>query len=90
MTPELPAMLLREGMQLLGTVAAPVMGALLVVGLLVGVLQAATQINDPAVGALPRLIVAGVACMVFGGWMVTRFAAFFISAVHRMAAAGLG
>ncbi len=90
MTPELPAMLMREGMQLLAVVAAPLMGALLVVGLIVGILQAATQINDPAVGALPRLIAAGLAILFFGGWMITRFAAFFVSAAHRMAETGLG
>ena len=44
---EMPAGLMREGFLLLAATAGPFIGGLLVVGLVVGVLQAATQINDP-------------------------------------------
>ena len=47
--------LLHNALLQLATVGGPVLAALLVVGLVVGVLQAATQINDPAVGFVPRL-----------------------------------
>ena len=56
MSPELPSSLLREGLMLLGTGGAPLFAAALLVGLLVGVLQAATQINDPATGFLASSI----------------------------------
>jgi flagellar biosynthesis protein FliQ len=82
---DLPAALLREGLLLVGTVSAPLLLTLLVVGLFVGVLQAATQINDAAVGFVPRLLAAAVACWLLGGWMVQRLAGFFASAVERMA-----
>lgn len=68
--------LFREAMVLLGVVSLPLFGALLIVGLVVGVLQAATQINDPAVGAIPRLAVAVLVCVLLGGWMTSRMAAF--------------
>jgi flagellar biosynthesis protein FliQ len=58
-TPELPGALLREALLLLAAVGGPVLGALLLVGLVVGVLQAATQVNDAAVGFLPRAAAAG-------------------------------
>ena len=50
MSTDLPSSLMREGFAVLASVGGPFVLALLVVGLLVGLLQAATQINDPAVG----------------------------------------
>jgi flagellar biosynthetic protein FliQ len=68
--------LFHQGLITLATVAGPMLLALLGVGLLTGILQAATQINDPAVSFLPRLLAAGAICALFGGWMVTRLAHF--------------
>jgi len=45
MTMDLPSALLREGFAMLATGGGPFVGALLVVGLVVGLLQAATQIK---------------------------------------------
>ena len=84
MNADLPAMLLREGLLLVATVGAPVLLALLAVGMLVGILQAATQINDPAVGFLPRLATVVVVVWLLGGWMVGRLSGFLISAMQRM------
>lgn len=80
------AMLLKEGLVLLATTGAPIFLTLLGVGLAIGVLQAATQVNDPAVGALPRLAVVLFMAMVLGGWMMHRLSTFFGSALERMAA----
>ncbi len=85
MTPELPTALLREGLALVGATSAPLLLALLVVGLVVGVLQAATQINDPAVSFVPRLVAAIAALWFLGSWMIHRFATFFATALERMA-----
>jgi flagellar biosynthesis protein FliQ len=80
----LPANLVREGILVLVSVGGPVLGALLVVGLVVGVLQAATQINDPAVGFVPRLL-AGIAVVAFmGGWILERLARYFAFALQRI------
>lgn len=73
---DLVSSLFREGMSLLMVVGGPLFGTLLVVGLITGILQAATQINDPAVGAIPRLAAALLTCVLLGGWMATRLAAF--------------
>lgn len=85
---ELPAALLREGFSLIGTVGGPLFAALFIGGLVVGVLQAATQINDPAVGFLPRLLIALGTLAFFGGWMLERMAAFVASALQRMGGVG--
>lgn len=81
---DLPGTLTREGLMLLSTTAGPVIGVLLVIGLVVGVFQAATQINDPAVGFLPRFAAALLTAWIFGGWLMERYAAFFTSSLNRM------
>jgi flagellar biosynthetic protein FliQ len=73
--------LFHQGLIVLGTVAAPLLIALLVVGIATGILQSATQINDPAVGFLPRLAVAAAVCYALGGWMVRSLAEFLAHAL---------
>ncbi len=52
-------------------VSAPVLLVVLVVGLLVSVFQAATQINEATLSFVPK-IVAAVAVLVFAGpWMMS-------------------
>ena len=80
----LPATLTREGFMLLATTTGPIIGALLVIGLCVGIFQAATQINDPAVGFLPRFAAAIVAVWLLGGWIMERYSSFFAHSLERM------
>ena len=44
----------------------------LLVGLVVAVFQAATQINEQTLSFLPRLIATLAATMLFGPWMLQR------------------
>jgi flagellar biosynthesis protein FliQ len=85
MSPDLPAALLREGLLLVASVGGPLFATILVVGLLVGVLQAATQVNDSAVAFLPRAAAAVLVCWLSGRWMMERMAAFLGHAITRMA-----
>jgi flagellar biosynthetic protein FliQ len=61
----------QQGLYLLLMVAAPVLLTVLVVGLVVSVFQAATQINEATLSFVPK-IVAAVAVLAFAGpWMMT-------------------
>jgi len=81
---DLPGALTREGFLLLATTCGPIIGALLLIGLVVGVFQAATQINDPAVGFLPRFGVALLGAWALGRWVLERYAHYFADALQRM------
>ena len=81
---DMPGALTREGFVLLATTSGPIIGALLVIGLCVGIFQAATQINDPAVGFLPRFAAAILAVWFLGGWLLEKYSSFFASALQRM------
>jgi flagellar biosynthesis protein FliQ len=77
--------LFREGMMLLAVVGGPLLGGLLVVGLIVGVLQSATQIQEPSVGAVPRIATVVLLAVFLGPWMVERLAKFLQMSMERMA-----
>jgi flagellar biosynthesis protein FliQ len=77
--------LFREGMTLLAVVGGPLLGGLLVVGLVIGVLQSATQIQEPSVGAVPRIATVVLLTIFLGPWMMERLARFLHVAIERMA-----
>jgi flagellar biosynthesis protein FliQ len=61
----------QQGLFTLLTVAAPVLLTVLVVGLLVSIFQAATQINEATLSFVPKIL-AAVAVLGFAGpWMIT-------------------
>jgi flagellar biosynthesis protein FliQ len=51
-------------------VCLPVLGLTLVVGLAISVLQVVTQVQEMSLSFVPKLVVAGVATIVFGPWML--------------------
>jgi flagellar biosynthesis protein FliQ len=75
----------RESLSLLFITGGPVIVTLAIVGLVIGILQAATQVNDPAIGFLPRAIILGALVMTFGGWFVNSYATFLVKVAERMA-----
>jgi flagellar biosynthesis protein FliQ len=85
MTLEVPASLLKEGLVLVGTVGGPIFLVMLGVGLVMGILQAATQINDTAVGFLPRAFAAAACLWLAGGWMMERMSGYLAQSIVRMA-----
>ena len=50
--------------------ALPVLGAALVVGILVGMFQAATQINEATLSFIPKLLVMAIVIGIGGPWML--------------------
>jgi len=78
----------REALVVALVTAAPPLLAALLVGLLVGILQAATQVQEPALGVGPRLAAVLGALAVAGPWMaaqLVRFAATSLELALRAA-----
>jgi len=61
----------QQGLYLLLMVAAPVLLTVLVVGLVVSIFQAATQINEATLSFVPKMIAAVAVMMVAGPWMLS-------------------
>jgi flagellar biosynthetic protein FliQ len=61
----------QEALLMLLMVSAPVLGAALVVGLLVSLFQAVTQIHEATLAFVPKLIAVIAAFAIAGPWMLT-------------------
>ena len=57
-------------------IAAPLLLSALAIGLLVGMFQAATQINEMTLSFIPKLGILVIALFVFGPWMLRTIVAF--------------
>ena len=61
----------QQGLYVLLMVSAPILIAVLVVGLVVSVFQAATQINEATLSFVPKVVAAVAVLALTGPWMLT-------------------
>jgi flagellar biosynthetic protein FliQ len=71
MTPESVMTLGRNAMEVTLMVAAPMLLVALIIGLIVSIFQAATQINEATLSFIPKLVGIFVALVVAGPWMLS-------------------
>jgi flagellar biosynthetic protein FliQ len=71
MTPEAVMNMGRDAMEITLLVAGPLLLVVLVVGLIVSIFQAATQINEATLSFIPKLVGVFVTLVVAGPWMLT-------------------
>ena len=71
MTPESVMTIGRHAMEVTLMVAAPILLVVLVIGLLVSIFQAATQINESTLSFIPKLVGVFVALVIAGPWMLS-------------------
>ncbi|GAB3480956.1 flagellar biosynthesis protein FliQ [Marinomonas epiphytica] len=76
MDPQVALDLYGQGFYLIVVIVGVVMMPSLLVGLLVSVFQAATQINEQTLSFLPRLIVTILVLMQLGPWILTELVDF--------------
>ena len=70
MTPESIMEIGQHALYVAMLVAAPLLLTALAVGLLVGVIQAATQINEMTLSFIPKLIAMALVALITGPWML--------------------
>lgn len=66
----------REGFLLALLLAAPVLVAALIAGVVTGLLTAFTQIQDPSVSLVPRVVAVGAAIVLFAPSIASQLVAF--------------
>ena len=71
MTPESVMSMGRNAMEVTLMVAAPMLLVALIIGLIVSIFQAATQINEATLSFIPKLVGIFVALIVAGPWMLS-------------------
>ncbi|HEV7814105.1 MAG TPA: flagellar biosynthesis protein FliQ [Janthinobacterium sp.] len=71
MTPESVMSMGRHALEITLMIAAPMLLVALVIGLIVSIFQAATQINESTLSFIPKLVGVFVALVVAGPWMLS-------------------
>ncbi|MGQ9725257.1 MAG: flagellar biosynthesis protein FliQ [Tepidimonas sp.] len=71
MEPQAVLTIAQQAMFILLAVAAPVLGTVLVVGLVISLFQALTQINEATLSFVPKLVAAVAVAALTGPWMLT-------------------
>ncbi len=61
----------QEALLMLLMVSAPVLAVVLIVGLVIGLFQAVTQINEATLAFVPKLVAAVAVFAIAGPWMLT-------------------
>lgn len=72
MTPEVVMDIFADALYLVILMLVVIVGPGLLVGLVVSMFQAATQINEQTLSFLPRLLVTLIVIIVWGPWMLTQ------------------
>jgi flagellar biosynthetic protein FliQ len=68
--------LLKQSLITTAMIGAPVLLTIMVVGLLISILQVATQIQEMTLTFIPKLIVTVMVLLVTGGWMLHQLSQF--------------
>jgi flagellar biosynthetic protein FliQ len=60
----------RSALMAVMLISAPLLLVALAVGLVIGVIQAATSVNEATLSFIPKLLALGLALSIFGGWQL--------------------
>ncbi len=70
MSPDIVMDITQRTLFLIALIAAPMLLSALAIGLLIGMFQAATSINEQTLAFIPKLIILLVSLMIAGEWML--------------------
>ena len=73
-----------EALLVMVLVAAPILGAALGTGLIVGILQAATSIQEMTLSFIPKLGMMLLALIIFGEWQLALLVDYFDAVFERI------
>lgn len=84
MTPDFVVSLGRDTMQLTLLLAAPLLGAGLLVGLVIAILQSVTQIQEITLTFIPKIIAVMIALVIFLPWMLSLLTSFTVNLITNI------
>jgi flagellar biosynthesis protein FliQ len=71
----------REALRMALLLGGPLLAVALLVGLLISVGQTMTQLHEPVVGLIPRLVVVTAVFLLILPWMVNRWVSFAVDLI---------
>ncbi|HBN84142.1 MAG TPA: flagellar biosynthetic protein FliQ [Clostridiales bacterium] len=79
--------IIQEALLTVIQVAAPVLAAGLFTGILVSIIQAATQVNEQSLGFIAKIVTIFLAIILFGPWMLNKLMDFTLTLYDYMSMA---
>ncbi|OJU91886.1 MAG: flagellar biosynthetic protein FliQ [Burkholderiales bacterium 66-5] len=73
-----------DALMLLLMIALPALGAVMVVGLIVSIFQAVTQVHEATLSFVPKLVAAVLVFALAGPWMVTTLVDYLRSTIESI------
>jgi flagellar biosynthetic protein FliQ len=83
MTDELIVYLGQETLKTAALISAPILVSALVIGLLISILQAITQINEATLTFIPKIIVVAIVIVLTGPWMLDVMSRFTVNLLEN-------
>jgi flagellar biosynthesis protein FliQ len=71
----------REALRMTLLLGGPLLASALLVGLFVNILQTLTQLNEPVVGLVPRLVTVIVVLLLLIPWLLGRWMSFTVDLI---------
>lgn len=88
MTPETVIHIGRKAVETILLTSAPMLLAALVIGLLISIFQAATQINEQTMTFIPKIVAVFVTLLIFGPWIIEMLITFTTGIITQIATIG--
>jgi flagellar biosynthesis protein FliQ len=85
MTPDFAINMCRKAVETILLVSAPMLLAGMIIGLLISIFQAATQINEQTLSFIPKIVAVFLTLLIFGPWIIRILTAFTIGIFDSMA-----
>jgi flagellar biosynthetic protein FliQ len=63
---------MKDAILVILTSSLPMLGAALVIGVIISIFQATTQINEQTLAFVPKIIGILFALLIFGGWIISN------------------
>ncbi|PKM74449.1 MAG: flagellar biosynthetic protein FliQ [Firmicutes bacterium HGW-Firmicutes-16] len=74
----------KDALWLILKLSAPLLIVSILVGLIISIFQAATQIHEQTLTFVPKIVAIAILLIVLGSWMLTNLSSFFVSLVNLM------
>lgn len=84
MTPETVMTIGRQTLEITALLAGPLLISSLIVGLIIAMFQAATQINEMTLTFIPKLITIAVVLLVAGPWLLQTLVTFTVRLIQSI------
>lgn len=88
MSPETVIEIGRKALQTVLLTSAPMLLAALVIGLIISIFQAATQINEQTMTFVPKIVAVFVTLLIFGPWIMELLITFTTGIITQIATVG--